>query len=178
MCCAELSAACKGTQGSTCDHSVKVLEPVHVLLGAGAAGEQEVHDDVGVVPEAVGGQEQLAPARAQRLQQLGQPRVLRSISKPDPSTSRVPGFVCRSSGQRKPMHMHILTASVEQGKRSGVTLCRRALQVRAQEGAAGEASPLRTSWMYFPGFSATSRFRLPSRWHRSTAALTSLQWCV
>ena len=35
---------------STCDHSVKVLEPVHVLLRASAAGEQEIHDDVGVVP--------------------------------------------------------------------------------------------------------------------------------
>ena len=163
--------------GSTCDDSVKVLEPVHVLLGARAAGEQEVHDDVGVVPEAVGGQEELAPARTQRLQQPGQPRVLCGTLQPDSPTQSA--RLCAQIIWAERAHARAHLDGMRRARQvSGVTLCRRALQVRAQQDAAGEAWPLRTSWMYFPGFSATSRFRLPSRWHRSTAALTSLQRCV
>jgi len=39
--------------------------------------QQVVHDHVGVVPERVGGQEDLAPTAAQRAQDLAQQRVLR-----------------------------------------------------------------------------------------------------
>ena len=63
-------------RGPTRDDGVKVAQPVEVARGPGAPGEQVVHDDVRVVPQAVGGQEQLAPARAQALQQPRQPRIL------------------------------------------------------------------------------------------------------
>ena len=124
--CTALCRAKHGPQsawGGTRDHSVKVLQPVHVLLGAGAAGEQEVHDDVGVVPEAVGGQKQLAPARAQRLQQLGQPRVLRSTSGmthlPRAPTLGQIGSGIDHPGRERARYMHILTVCVEQSKCMG-----------------------------------------------------------
>jgi len=47
--------------------------------------DEEVHDDVGVVPEAVGGEEHLAPGGAHGLQHRRQPRVL----------MHVPPRVCR-----------------------------------------------------------------------------------
>ena len=59
-----------------CDDGVEVAQPVEVARGAGPPAQQVVHDDVRVVPQAVGCQKQLAPARAQALQQPRQPRVL------------------------------------------------------------------------------------------------------
>ena len=62
--------------GYTCDDDVKELQPVRVAAVASTPRQQEVHDHMSVVPQAVGGQKQAPPAPAQALQQLQQPGIL------------------------------------------------------------------------------------------------------
>ena len=71
--------------GRTADDGVKVLQPVLVAVGPDCARQQVVHDDVGVVPQAVGRQEQLPPAAPQHLQQRLQPQVLEGQTMEVPS---------------------------------------------------------------------------------------------
>lgn len=62
----------------TCDYDIKVVQPVSVALAACAACQQEIHDHAGVVPQAVGGQEQASAALPELGQQLQQPGILQA----------------------------------------------------------------------------------------------------
>lgn len=60
----------------TANDDIEEFEPVLVAVGAHAAGQQVVHDDMGVIPQAVGRQEQFSSTASQHLQQWPEPQIL------------------------------------------------------------------------------------------------------
>ena len=71
----------------TADDNVKILQPLLVPLAAHFIAQQEVHQNVRVVPQTVGSQEQLPAAVSQGFQVCCQPGVLLKTSGFDMETA-------------------------------------------------------------------------------------------
>ena len=63
----------------TCDDNIKVLQPVLILLTANSVTKQEVHDDVGVVPQRVSSHKQLLASCPVHVQNACQACVLMNV---------------------------------------------------------------------------------------------------